>query len=146
MKIVENIGLSPLAGQADAQPQSRILVDGRDTGAVADGVILEAAVAMPGRWLLFVTDDVPYEEGLRIQLFDAEWARIDRADMSWMYATGVFRDLRIEGEARLRFAFFDDAVRLKMLDAPKWFLWDRREPVGGRRPIGLRHFRLSRAS
>lgn len=112
-------GLTLLTIGDETKPQSRVLADGRDTGAIADGVVLEAALVSHDRHLLFTTDDVPFEEGLHIQLFDPGWARIDHADMVWLYATGTFRDLRIVAPEALTFVFFDGpAIRLDLLAVP----------------------------
>jgi len=117
LRLAEGITLAAL--QDDSSPRSHIFANGRDTGAVADGVVLEAALVSQGHHLLFTTDDVPFEEGLHIQLFDANWARIDHADMVWPYATGTFRDLQIVAPDALTFAFFDaPAIRLELLTAP----------------------------
>jgi hypothetical protein len=142
MRLTDTVTLAPLPGEL---PTARIMVRGADTGARVDGVVLEAAVEAEGRTLLFVTDDVPFEEGLHIQLFDAQWQRLDRADLGWIYATGSFRDLTLLDAKRLRFAFFDEPLVLELFDRPvrQWF---QRSHKGVGRPLGApRHFGLSRA-
>ncbi len=125
-------------------PVSRLIVEGRDAGAVP-GAVLEAAYRAGDRLLLFLTDDVPYEEGLHILLLAPDLTRLDRLFMGGSGTTGVFRDARALSDSELRFSFFGRGPwRLTILPEPTrgfGFL----EPVGVRRR-GFwvrRHMRLA---
>ena len=49
---------------------SEILLNGSSTGKLISGAILEGAVQWENRYLLFMTDDVAYEEAFGIYLLD----------------------------------------------------------------------------
>lgn len=97
--------------------RSRIIADGVDTGQVVDGAILEAAVQWKSDTLLFLTDDTPFEDFLRIYLFDARWNPLDHAAIGAMYSTGIFSSLALVPPDALRFTFFSGTMwELKFLD------------------------------
>ncbi len=86
--------------------RSKIIIDGRDTGRVVNGEILEAAVQWANHHLLFITDNTPFEEYLRIYLLDDQWRTVDCAVLGTMYSTGVFSDLELVPPNTLYFRFF----------------------------------------
>lgn len=104
---------------SDSVPaRSRIIADGGDTGQVVDGALLEAAVQWKSDTLLFLTDDTPFEEFLRIYLFDVRWKLLDQAAIGAMYSTGVFTDLEMLPPDALHFKFFRGSMwKLKLLDS-----------------------------
>lgn len=117
--------------------QSRIIVDGHDTGRVVPGEILEAAVQWNDGYILFVTDNTPFEEHLRIYLFDTQWKIIDSATLGAMYSTGIFADLELAPPASLRFRFFGGITwTLELLDRAILAL-PFSDPKGVSRPPGL---------
>jgi hypothetical protein len=48
----------------ESVPESSILLAGTPTGKLVSGAVLEAAVQIGETYLLFMTDDVPFEESL----------------------------------------------------------------------------------
>lgn len=93
----------------DVRPKSVVLVDRRPTGTVLSGRTLEAAVCCEPGWLLFVTDDVPFEEILRIYLLDEDGRLLDSARIGAPFATGVFSGLRLEPPDTAYFQFNDES-------------------------------------
>ncbi|WP_156368566.1 hypothetical protein [Duganella sp. Leaf61] len=91
-------------------PSSELMISGKPTGKVLDGAVLEAALAWGDLLLLFITDDVPYEEGLRIVLLDRDLNTLDSALIVAMYSTGVFSDLDLTAADTVRFRFFGGLV------------------------------------
>ena len=91
-------------------PSSELMISGKPTGKVLDGAVLEAALAWGDLPLLFMTDDVPYEEGLRIVLLDRDFNTLDSALIGAMYTTGVFSDLDLTEADTVRFRFFGGLV------------------------------------
>lgn len=89
-------------------PESEILIDGRPTGTVVSGAVLEAAVEAGELILVFMTDDEPFEEFLSIHLLDGAGHLLDTAQLGAAYSTGTFSDLRLEAPRRTRFRFFGD--------------------------------------
>jgi hypothetical protein len=138
----------------DAVPSGRPWRAGAPCGPVIEGALLEAAlVGQCGGQavlLLFLTDDVPFEDRLTIALIGADGELLDRAVIGGAYRTGTFGGLRIEAPDALIFRFSgDDDWRLTLLNEPQWRLplpRDGGDPPGVARPSRLkRWFRLSAA-
>lgn len=123
--------------------RSRIIVGGRDTGRVVAGEILEAAVQWRNHCLLFITDNTPFEEHLRIYLLDTKWKIVDCAILGAMYSTGVFSDLELAPPSFLHFKFFGGITwTLELLDQDIMSL-PFSDPRGVSRPFSFRkRFRI----
>ena len=91
-------------------PSSELMIFGRPTGKILDGAVLEAALVWGDLLLLCMTDDVSYEEGLRIVLLDRDLNTLDSALIVAMYSTGVFSDLDLTEADTVRFRFFRGLV------------------------------------
>lgn len=91
---------------SEQTPSSELLISGTPTGKVLDGAVLEAALLWGDLSLLFITDDVPFEEGLRIVLLDKDFNTLDSALLVAMYSTGVFSHLDLSEADTVRFRFF----------------------------------------
>jgi hypothetical protein len=142
----EHVKLYPLPDDDDLRSMIRI---GPLQGMV-HGVVLEAAIEIDRvdasrMYLLFLSNDVPYEDSLAINLLDADLTTIDRAGLGGMYATGWFRDMELHDPATVTFSFFDEKEWcVAVLDTP-----ERRVPfigdaTGVYRPFGFkRHFTVS---
>lgn len=102
------LSIAPLTSLPGSAPRSEIVLNGERTGAVIDGAILEAALSWRDFFLVFLTDDIPHEDTLRIYLLDADLSVIDSARLGGMYTTGAFRDLRMRPPDIVRFRFFGD--------------------------------------
>ena len=136
-----------LATASDITPLSEIKLDGQPSGVTVAGATLEAAIGCNGLFLVFVSDDVPSEETLRIYLFDQHMALLDAATLGAMYATGAFSGLTIIEPRTVLFRFFGgEAWSLTLRpDGVLTMPWIS-EPKGSRRPFGLRRrFLLSSA-
>ena len=119
MQITDEIALSRCSAP-DEPARSHVLIAGRRGPSTIDGCVLEAAVQCAPGWLWFATHDVPFEEALSISLLDAQGALLDSAELSRMYATGNFRELRLEPPSTVHFRFFDDADwRVELHEEPK---------------------------
>lgn len=139
LRAAPEISLRRCAANDDAPPRSEVIVAGAPTGSTVAGAVLEAAVGCDAGFLLFVTDDVPYEDALSIHLVDAKGQCIDSARLGRAYSSGRFADLRLEPPDRVRFRFtggLDWSVR--MLSQPQWRLPFNAEAPGVVRPFGFR--------
>ncbi|KAF1022666.1 MAG: hypothetical protein GAK30_01039 [Paracidovorax wautersii] len=138
----DEVALKPVEQDADQLPRSRVIRQGQPTATVVDGVVLEAAVQWHDFLLLFVTDDIPYEDMLRISLLDAQGRCLDHAVLGGMYSTGRFSLLQPREDSALGFRFMGDTDwHLELCPGPRfrwpWFS----EPRGVTRPFGFsRHF------
>lgn len=145
MRLADEVSIRPLAAAGDdPAPSSRVLLHGRDSATIISGCVLEAAVEAEGRYLLFVTNDCPYEELLHLHLLDAAGRALDSAALGMPYATGAFGNLRLLPPDRIGFDFFDEKDwEVELLPAPRLRLPLLSEPLGVWRARPLRcHFVL----
>jgi len=133
------------ASDAQLGPRSDILVEGKSTGKAVSGAVFEAAYSWNGRYLLFITDDIPNEETLHIYLLDSDLNVRDWARLGAMYSTGHLSALEPEQPNVVHFRFFGDTVwTISLLPAPVFHLPLIADPRGVRRPLRLtREFALS---
>lgn len=131
----QTITLRPQSDGATAE----IMIAGRPTGHVIDGIVLEAALACDGEFVLFVTTDTPYEETLSIYLIDGDGVVLDSACIGAPYATGSFSNLRIAGPDSVRFRFIGGTDwTLRVLASPRFRLPFAGNVRGVRQPFGFR--------
>lgn len=123
---------------------SELLLDGRPSGLIMDGAVLEAAVEWHGCRIAFFTDDIPFEDMLRIYMFDADMTLLDTAVLGAMYSTGTFTELNLQPPNALTFRFFGGTFwRLVLLAKPEFSLPFISDPSGVSRGFKLfRHFRI----
>ena len=125
-------------------PTSELLLDGEPTGLMVTGAILQAAVEWHDYRIAFFTDDIPYEDMLRIYMFDLDMALVDAAVLGAMYSTGTFDALTLQPPDRLTFRFFGGTVwRMVLLAEPEFALPFVSDPRGVSRKFKLsRQFRI----
>lgn len=116
VKPVDGFSVVPVEGD---MPRSELLWEGQPTSVRVDGVTLEEQVHLPAGYLLFLTEDSPFEEGLHIYLLDRERRLVDGLELAGPYASGILRDVVREGDAAVSFSFFGaDRWRLDVHDRP----------------------------
>lgn len=123
---------------------SELLLDGKPTGLVVTGAVLEAALEWQGCRIAFFTDDIPFEDMLRIYMFDADMTLVDAAVLGAMYSTGTFAELTLQPPNVLTFRFFGGTVwRMVLLAEQEFALPFLADPSGVRREFKFfRHFRI----
>lgn len=104
MRVLTNLSLAP-AGDRDEVPVSDLLADGRPTGVRLNGAVLEAAVECNDHFLVFLTDDVPFEEVLQVVLLNRAFQEVESLCIGSAYSTGSFSDLALEPPDTVRFRF-----------------------------------------
>jgi len=120
-----------------ALAQSEILFNGENTGKVITGEVLEAAVEWQNHRILFVTDNIPFEDSLRIYLLDAQWQIVDSAVLRAMYATGAFSGPELRPPHILRFGFIGGITwTIELLETARFCL-PFTDPRGVSRPLGF---------
>lgn len=139
MHITHHLSLARLPQQAQAEePRSELLVDGQPSGRVLPGPVLEAAVQWRDQHLLFITDDVPYEEALRIVLIDASLRTVDAAELGAAYSTGSFTDLALLPPDTVSFRFIGGTTwTVQLLHQDQFRLPLVSEPRGVSRRLGF---------
>lgn len=125
-------------------PCSELLLDGHPTGIMVTGAILQAALEWQGYRIAFFTDDIPFEDMLRIYMFDTQMALVDSAVLGGMYSTGTFDALTLHPPSELTFRFFGGIVwRMVLLGEQEFALPFLSDPRGVSRKFKLfRHFRI----
>jgi len=123
---------------------SELLLNGKPTGLIVNGAVLEAAVEWQCYRIAFFTDDIPFEEMLRIYMFDANMTIVDAATIGAMYSTGTFIELSLQPPNVLTFRFFGGIIwRMMLLAKPEFSLPCISDPSGvSRRFKFFRHFRI----
>lgn len=125
-------------------PSSELLLDGKPSGLIVTGAILEAALEWQGCSIAFFTDDIPYEDMLRIYMFDASMTLVDAAVLGARYSTGTFAELNLQPPNSLTFRFFGGTVwRMVLLDEQEFALPFLADPSGVSRKFKFfRRFRI----
>lgn len=142
MRIASEISVRRLGHDDDVPPTAEVLVDGKPSGCVVQGAILEGAVFADGRFLLFLIDDVPYEEALSIHLLDDRLHLLDSATLGAAYSTGSFGGLELRPPRTARFRFIGETDwSVEILPRPAFRLPLLPEAAGVSRGFGFsRHF------
>ncbi|ELY4599252.1 hypothetical protein SM003_001847 [Cronobacter malonaticus] len=133
VKVQEETGLS--------QARSEVVLNGNNTGIIVPGEILEAAVLInEQRYVLFLTDDVIFEESLTIALFDL---REGIKEIVWLgneYATGYFEALAVTANS-INFRFIGEYLwTVTVSDIPRFRLPFVSDPQGVKRDTGFKKY------
>ena len=122
-------------------PTSQLLINGSLIEVFIHGAILEAAVALENYYLVFMTDDVPYEDTLRITLLSKEFQIMDVAYLGAAYSTGSFKLVDMKGENKITFTFFGGTTwTITVFNKKQWLMPFFSEPKGVSRPLGFHHY------
>lgn len=135
-------------GTSDEAPLCEVMISEAATGKILEGAVFKAALKWHEYILLFVTDDVPFEEGLNIYLLDSMLNVVDSAKMYFMYSTGIFSNLDLSQDDTVRFQFFGDEVSiLRLYDKKKFAIPFLSTPLGVHHQLTFfRRFEISRLS
>ncbi len=117
-----------------------LLHEGRETDLRVHAARLEAQFQVqPGLFLLFFTDDSPYEEELQILLLDSQLQWLDGLKLGQPYTPGILSELDARDEQRIRFGFFS-GTRLLLSVHPEGVFHVRRSLPSFARPVKGRFF------
>jgi hypothetical protein len=105
VKSADGFSVARLEGEL---PRSELLWQGEPTAIRLDGVILEQQLRVAGGYLLFLTEDSPFEEALHIYFLDDDKRVVDGLELSAPYASGLLRDVAVDGDDAVSFSFFGD--------------------------------------
>ena len=87
-------------------PKCQIYINGTATESMIEGALFEAAFRYQDFYLVFTTNDCPYEETLNIYFLDQDLKILDQAILCWPYGTGSFTLLNVIQPDRIRFQYF----------------------------------------
>jgi len=141
MEEVTTLSLSEVNEATDtARTQSEVLIDGNSTGIIIPGKVLEATIKVDAhRYLLFVTDDVIFEEMLTILLLDLSEGVVEKLTIGGAYTSGHFEDLEVSPRS-LSFRFIGDTTWTVKVSGSPTLKLPFSDPRGVSRPAGLRKY------
>lgn len=127
---------------------SEIIIAGTKIKLNINGADLEACIEYDNRYLVFTTNDCPFEESLNIYLLSSENEIIDNATVFWPYCTGSFKLLRIVEPDLVQFTFFGNKYwQIEIFDNRRFYIPYISEPSGVWRRVKLwRFFGVSEVS
>jgi hypothetical protein len=142
MQQVNSIALVKVREATDlSQAQSDVVLNGNSTGIIVPGEELEAAVQVNDRsYILFLTDNVVFEESLTIALIDVRNGVKEIVHLGHEYSTGSFENLTVTGDS-VSFNFIGDYIwTLQVSDSPRLRLPFASDPGGVKRKPGLKKY------
>ncbi|EPE7488656.1 hypothetical protein ACSMAF_000669 [Cronobacter universalis] len=133
MKVQEATNLS--------QARSEVVLNGNNTGIIVPGEILEATVQVnEQRYVLFLTDDVIFEESLTIALIDLRGGIKEVVRVGNEYATGYFEALSVTADS-ISFRFIGEYLwTVTVSDTPRFRLPFVSDPQGVKRDTGFKKY------
>lgn len=95
---------------SDAGPPRLRLRHRGDGGVVLDlpGAVLEAQFEAVDGYLVFTTEDTPYEEALHVHWVARDGRVLDAVELSAPYTPAIFANAVLAAPRTVRFTFFDD--------------------------------------
>ena len=141
MEEVTTLSLSEVSEATDTtQARAEVLIDGNSTGIIIPGKVLEAAIKIDARrYLLFMTDDVIFEEMLTLLLLDLSQGIVDKLTIGSAYTTGYFEALTVS-PCSASFRFIGDTTWTVKVSLSPTFKLPFSDPRGVSRPMGLRKY------
>ena len=146
IRVTTDISTKLVAGKNEANPpMSELVAHNKPTGHCVSGAVLEAVVVCGEFTLLFLTDDVPFEDMLSIHLLDMQWRLLDSAVIGGMYLSGSFSGLRLSEPNFAHFRFIGDTEwTLEILPKRRFYLPFVSNPPGVKYAFGFyRHFLIT---
>ncbi|ALB64730.1 hypothetical protein AFK62_08095 [Cronobacter condimenti 1330] len=135
MQQVNSVSLIKVQQETDlSQARSEVIFNGKMTGIVIPGHVLEAAVQVnKERYVLFLTDDVIFEESLTLALIDLDEGIKEIVRVGNDYSTGTFEMLSVTAEG-ITFRFMGDfRWTVTVSDVPRLRLPFVSDPKGVKR-------------
>jgi len=121
-------------------PLGALFHEGRETGLRIHAASLEAQFQLKsGFYLLFFTDNSPYEEALQIVLLDSRLQFLDGLELGQPYTPGILSGIHAESEQRILFDFFEGTRLLLSIHPEGMFHLSRHLPSFAR-PLKGRFF------
>ncbi|XBY53197.1 hypothetical protein ABSH62_11745 [Cronobacter malonaticus] len=142
MQQVNSLSLMKIQGATDlSQARSEVVLNGNNTGIIVPGEILEAAVLInEQRYVLFLTDDVIFEESLTVALIDLREGIKEVVRVGNEYATGYFEALSVTADS-ISFRFIGEYLwTVTVSDIPRFRLPFVSDPQGVKRDTGFKKY------
>lgn len=124
----------------DETPGLQLENTGLNRSIEVSGKILEAQYSVDDHFLLFTTEDCPFEEALHIYYLSPQLDVLDALELSAVYTAGMLGGLAVDNDDTIRFSFFEknECWTLKILPKPEYVFFDRRHPVKRKMPFYIK--------
>lgn len=124
-----------------SQARSEVLINGNITGIIVPGEILEASVQVNEQlYVLFLTDDVIFEESLTIALINFREGIKEIVYVGNEYTTGSFEALSITAD-KINFRFIGDYLwTVTVSDTPRLRVPFLSDPKGVKRDTAFKKY------
>ncbi|WP_105631743.1 hypothetical protein [Cronobacter dublinensis] len=124
-----------------SQARSEVLINGNITGIIVPGEILKASVQVNEQlYVLFLTDDVIFEESLTIALIDFRESIKEIVYVGNEYTTGSFEALSITAD-KINFRFIGDYLwTVTVSDTPRLRVPFLSDPRGVKRDTTFKKY------
>lgn len=101
------------------------------------GAVLERQFIYEDNFLLFITEDIPFEESLHILLLNSELIVLDSIELSAPYSSGILKNISIQSPNIIQFTFFDNETYwvITLLEKPQVQLWGNKYPIKRKSPF-----------
>lgn len=101
--------------------KAELCIHGKNTGITIPAYYLETAILLDdGRYLLFVTEDVPYEESLELLLIDIKQDIQEHVTIAIPYGSGTLREMRLYAN-HVEFSYFSDEIWRVEVSSSRFF-------------------------
>ena len=126
-------------------PTLKFYLPSVNISAEIEGADVETCIAINDDYLVFTTNDCPYEETLNITLINSANQILDQASIFWPYGTGSFNFERLIEPNKVVFQFFAEKLwQVELFEDKKLVLPFISEPTGVWRKLKLSHrFKVS---
>lgn len=120
----------------DTPPKISLKIDSNRSVEVT-GAILEAQYTDGHRHILFVSEDIPFEETLHIYLMSSNLQLIDSLSLYASYSPGILGNITVTQPNTISFSFFnaEETWQLDIADKPTTLLWGNKPPVRRLHPL-----------
>jgi hypothetical protein len=109
MTPIQSFSLQRHPDQPGHGPHCDLLWNHRPVGLVLQGAVMEAQFSLPaGGYLLLVTDDCPFEEGLHIYLLNAWYELVEQDILGCPYTAAIVENVKATGDNVVTFSFIGD--------------------------------------
>lgn len=123
------------------EEKSAIIDHGQRTKSEVIGIVLELCVRYKDWFLVFTTDDTPFEDMLHVHLLDEQFNVLDSLTIGAMYSTGSFSEPQLISPNKVSFRFIGDTDwSVTILDQAKFGLPFFSSIKGVRRAWQCQHY------
>ncbi len=106
---IDGFRLQRLSDQPGQAVRSALLWNDQPVGLILAGAVMEAQFTLPaGGYLLLVTDDCPFEEGLHIYLLNARRELVEQDILGCPYTAAIVENIKVAGDNVVTFSFIGD--------------------------------------